>query len=41
MESLDTKEANLCLTSNHQDDEVTSHSSYQDLFRICKKLTKK
>lgn len=25
---------------NHQDDEVTSHFSYQDLSHICKKPTK-
>lgn len=40
MEYWDKEEANLYLTINHQDDEVTSHFSYQDLFRIYKKLTK-
>lgn len=40
MESLNKEEVNLYLTKNHQHDKVTSHFFYQDLFRICKKLTK-
>lgn len=40
MESSNKEEEKLYLTKNHQDDEITSHFSYQDLFRICKKLTK-
>lgn len=40
MKSSYKEEVNLCLMENHQDDEVTSHFSYQDLFCICSKLTK-
>lgn len=34
------EEANIFLTENHQDDDKTSHFSYQNLFLICKKITK-
>lgn len=42
MESFNDEEEkpNICLMENHRDDEVTSHLSYHDLFRICKKTNK-
>lgn len=41
MESSNKEEEKICLMENHQGNEVTFHLSYQDLFCICKKLTKK
>lgn len=42
MESSNDEEekSNIYRMTNHQYDEVTSHFSYHDIFRICKKLTK-
>lgn len=40
MKSLDKDEAHLWLTVNHQDKALTSNFYFQDLFHICKKLTK-
>lgn len=40
MESSNKEEANLCITTNQKYKEVTSHFSYHDLFRLCKKLKK-
>lgn len=34
------EEVNICLMANHEDNEVTYHFSYHDLFQICKKLNK-
>lgn len=34
------KKENICLMTNHQNNEVTSQFSYHDLFRIYNKLTK-
>lgn len=31
-------EINICLMENHEDNKITSHNSYHDLFQICKKL---
>lgn len=39
MDSLN-EEAKICLMANHEDNEVTYHFSYHDLFQICKKLNK-
>lgn len=39
MESSD-QEANIFLVENHEDDEVTSYFTYDELFYICKKLNK-
>lgn len=40
MEFSHDEETNICLIGNHQDEEVTSYFSYQDIICICKKLTK-
>lgn len=34
------EKCNIFLMENHQEDGVTYHFSYHDLFRICKKITK-
>ena len=40
MEFLDKEEVNPYLTASYQDDKVTFHFSFQDLFHIYKKLIK-
>lgn len=40
IESSYDEETNIYLMVNHQDDEVASYFSYQDLALICKKIKK-